>query len=187
MPWKDGYTISDEKSLDDKDIRWPDGKRCAVHIVVDLSMAGGPEGISAKDVRSATALFAAGEGLDLLLAALAEHGLKATFAVPAAMARIDPARIKGLIAAGHEVAAQGLRHEDVERAAACGGEGPHRACDEHPGRRHRPQAHGLVLAAAPERSVRGRHHQPQHHGPADRGRLRLHGQLALPTTSPTTG
>lgn len=113
MPWKDGYTISDEKSLDDKDVRWPEGKRCAVHIVVDLSMAGGPEGISAKDVRSATALFAAGEGLDLLLAALAKHGLKATFAVPAVMATIDPARIRGLVAAGHEVAAQGLRHEDV--------------------------------------------------------------------------
>ncbi len=44
MPWKDGYTISDEKSLDDKDVRWPEGKRCAVHIVVDLSMAGGPGG-----------------------------------------------------------------------------------------------------------------------------------------------
>ena len=48
MPWKDGYTISDEKSLDDQDIRWPGGKRCAVHIVVDLSMAGGPEGIIGK-------------------------------------------------------------------------------------------------------------------------------------------
>jgi peptidoglycan/xylan/chitin deacetylase (PgdA/CDA1 family) len=113
MPWKDGYTISDEKSLDDSDIRWPDGKRCAVHIVVDLSIAGGPEGISAKDVRSGTAMFATGEGLDLVLAVLAAHGLKATFAVPAVMARIDPARIKGLIGAGHEVAAQGLRHEDV--------------------------------------------------------------------------
>ena len=44
MPWKDGYTISDETSLADGDIRWPDGKRCAVHIVVDLSVAGGPEG-----------------------------------------------------------------------------------------------------------------------------------------------
>jgi peptidoglycan/xylan/chitin deacetylase (PgdA/CDA1 family) len=113
MPWKDGYTISDEKSLDDKDIRWPDGRRCAVHIVVDLSLAGGPEGISAKDLCSGTALFGAGEGLDLVLAALAEHGLKATFAVPAVMARIDPARIRGLVAAGHEVAAQGLRHEDT--------------------------------------------------------------------------
>ena len=148
MPWKDGYTISDEKSLDDKDIRWPEGKRCAVHIVVDLSMAGGPEGISAKDVRSATALFAAGEGLDLLLAALAKHGLKATFAVPAVMATIDPARIRGSSPPAtrwrRRGSARGRHH-----AAARRGEGAHRACDEHPRRRHRPQAHGLVLAAAP--------------------------------------
>ena len=41
MPWKDGYTISDEKSLADADVRWPEGKRCAVHIVVDLSVASG--------------------------------------------------------------------------------------------------------------------------------------------------
>ena len=38
MPWKDAYTISDEKSLADEDLRWPEGKRCAVHIVVDLSV-----------------------------------------------------------------------------------------------------------------------------------------------------
>src|SRR5262245_2710867 len=100
MPWKDGYTISDERSLDDSDVRWPDGKRCAVHIVVDLSFAGGPEGISARDIRSGTAQFGAREGLELVLAALARHGLKATFAVPAVMARIDPARTRSLIAAG---------------------------------------------------------------------------------------
>ena len=44
MPWKDGYTISDEKSLADADIRWPDGKALRVHIVVDLSIASGPGG-----------------------------------------------------------------------------------------------------------------------------------------------
>ena len=48
MPWQDAYTISDEKSLADADLRWPAGKRCAVHIVVDLSVASGPEGISIR-------------------------------------------------------------------------------------------------------------------------------------------
>ena len=47
MPWKQGYTISDEKSLADAVVRWPDAKRCAIHIVVDLSVASGPEGIVA--------------------------------------------------------------------------------------------------------------------------------------------
>jgi peptidoglycan-N-acetylglucosamine deacetylase len=113
MPWKDRYTISDEKSLADEDVRWPHAKRCAVHIVVDLSVARGPGGIRASDLTSAPATFGANRGLDLLLAALAEHGLKATFAVPAVTAEIYPAKIKALTAAGHEVAAHGFKHEDV--------------------------------------------------------------------------
>jgi peptidoglycan-N-acetylglucosamine deacetylase len=113
MPWKDRYTISDEKSLADADIRWPHGKRCAVHIVVDLSVARGPGGIRASDLTSPSATFGAKQGLDLLLAALSRHGLKATFAVPAVIAEIDPARVKGLCEHGHEVAAHGFKHEDV--------------------------------------------------------------------------
>jgi peptidoglycan/xylan/chitin deacetylase (PgdA/CDA1 family) len=113
MPWKARYTICDEKSLADRDVRWPQGKRCAVHIVVDLSIASAPEGIRASDFASAPAQFAANEGLDLLLEALARHGLRATFAVPAVIAAVFPARIKTLVASGHEVAAHGLKHEDV--------------------------------------------------------------------------
>src|SRR5262245_38032075 len=97
MPWKDRYTISNERSVADADIRWPAGKRCAIHIVVDLSVASEPEGIVARDIRSAPAAFGASEGLDLVLVALAKHGLKATFAVPAVTAEIDPARIKTLV------------------------------------------------------------------------------------------
>jgi peptidoglycan/xylan/chitin deacetylase (PgdA/CDA1 family) len=110
MPWKDRYTISNEKSLADAEVRWPQAKRCAVHIVVDLSVASGPEGITPRDIRSAPATFGAGEGLAL---ALARHELKATFAVPAVTAEIDPAGIRSLIARGHEVAAHGFKHEDV--------------------------------------------------------------------------
>jgi peptidoglycan/xylan/chitin deacetylase (PgdA/CDA1 family) len=113
MPWKENYTICDETSLRDAEVRWPDGKRCAVHIVVDLSVAAGREGISSRDLRSDAAQFAATEGLDLLLAVLARHRLKATFAVPAVTAVAYPARIKALVADGQEVAAHGFRHEDV--------------------------------------------------------------------------
>ena len=35
MPWKQGYTISDEIGLRDADIRWPDGNRSCVTVVVD--------------------------------------------------------------------------------------------------------------------------------------------------------
>jgi peptidoglycan/xylan/chitin deacetylase (PgdA/CDA1 family) len=113
MPWKDRYTISDEKSLADGDIRWPEGRRCAIHIVVDLSVASGPEGIVTRDIESPAAEFGVHEGLDLLLATLEKNGLKATFAVPAVTAQTYPAKIKALLERGHEVAAHGLRHEDV--------------------------------------------------------------------------
>ncbi len=64
MPWKQGYTISDEKSLPDADLRWPDGNRCCFSVTVDLSMARGPEGIGAKELTTAEAYFAANGGLD---------------------------------------------------------------------------------------------------------------------------
>ena len=115
MPWKDRYTISDERSLADGELRWPQAKRCAVHIVVDLSIAGGPEGIQARDIASAPGMLAANQGLDLVLAALAQHRLRATFAVPAVIAELYPARMRSLLEQGHEIAAHGFRHEDVSR------------------------------------------------------------------------
>ena len=37
MPWKDGYTTSDEKTLADRDITWPESHQCAFVLVIDLS------------------------------------------------------------------------------------------------------------------------------------------------------
>ncbi len=113
MPWKQGYTISDEKSLSDDEVRWPDGNRCCVSVVVDLSAARGPVGIRAADLTSPTALFAMHGGLDGLLAVLRRFDLKATFAVPAVIAQVHADRIRALLADGHEIAANGLKHEDV--------------------------------------------------------------------------
>lgn len=113
MPWKDGYTISDEKSLSDDEVRWPDGKRCAIHIVVDLSVASGPEGIVPRDLVSPGAVFGANDGLDLVLSALTAHGLRATFAVPAVIAECYPVRIQEIAKLGHEIAAHGVKGEDV--------------------------------------------------------------------------
>ena len=50
MPWKERYTISDEKSIRDADIMWPGGKRCCFRVVVDLSPACGPDGIKPDDL-----------------------------------------------------------------------------------------------------------------------------------------
>jgi peptidoglycan-N-acetylglucosamine deacetylase len=113
MPWKERYTISDEKSLADDEIRWPEGARCCVGVTVDLSVAAGPEGIRRADLETSEAYFAANEGLSGLLTILKRHDLHATFAVPAVIAHIYPERVHALITDGHEIAAHGFRHEDV--------------------------------------------------------------------------
>jgi peptidoglycan/xylan/chitin deacetylase (PgdA/CDA1 family) len=118
MPWKQGYTISDEIGLRDDEVRWPDGHRCCVSVVVDLSVARGPEGIRAADLTHPDAQFAAHDGLDQLLAVLRHFGITATFAVPAVIAQLRAERIRALLAEGHEIAANGLKHEDVSGLSA---------------------------------------------------------------------
>src|ERR1700712_3192523 len=113
MPWKQGYTISDEISLSDKDLHWPDGNRCCVSITVDLSVARGPDGIRPGDLQTADAFFALNDGLDQILSVLHRHQFRATFAVPAVLAEIRPGLLPDLITRGHEIAAGGFRHEDV--------------------------------------------------------------------------
>ena len=113
MPWKDGYTISDETSLADDEVHWPDGARCCVSVTVDLSVASGPAGITAADLASPRAQFGARGGLEQVLRVLRQFGLRATFAVPAVIALAVPETIRSLAADGHEIAAEGLLHEDV--------------------------------------------------------------------------
>ena len=79
MPWKERYTISDEKSLADDEIRWPQGARCCVCITVDLSIAVGRDGIRAADLTTPEAEFGANQGLSALLAVLKRYDLRATF------------------------------------------------------------------------------------------------------------
>lgn len=117
MPWKERYTISDEKSLDDDVIRWPDGARCGLAITVDLSLAAGPEGLRAADLTTPEALFGLNQGLTALCAVLRRHGLRASFAVPAVIAHIRPETIRALADDGHEIAAHGFRHEDTSGLA----------------------------------------------------------------------
>jgi peptidoglycan/xylan/chitin deacetylase (PgdA/CDA1 family) len=115
MPWKDGYTISNERSLTDAEVHWPDGRRCCFSITVDLSVASGPEGITEADLTNPKAQFGLREGLDRVRYALDRFGLKATFAVPALMAQIQSRELRELTQQGHEIAAEGFRHEDVFR------------------------------------------------------------------------
>ena len=79
MPWKEGYTTSDEKSLADQEVRWPDSKQCACVIVIDLSVASGPAGITAADLTTAASQFGTQVGLPSLLAMLQRFSMTATF------------------------------------------------------------------------------------------------------------
>jgi peptidoglycan-N-acetylglucosamine deacetylase len=88
MPWKQGYTISDERSLADSEIRWPNGARCCVAVTVDLSVASGAEGVTAVDLATPEALFGANQGLSALREILRQRRMRATFAVPAVIAHI---------------------------------------------------------------------------------------------------
>ena len=81
MPWKQGYTISDEKSLTDSELRWPDAARCCVAMTVDLSVASGPEGVTAADLTTPEALFGANQNGVLLYGS--EH-----FGVPITLVNI---------------------------------------------------------------------------------------------------
>src|SRR4051812_27529075 len=113
MPWKERYTISDEKSIRDADIRWPGGKRCCFRVVVDLSPPCGPEGLKPDDLTTPDAYYGMNGGLDALVGVLDRYGIKATFAVPAVIAEIQADKLGRLAADGHEIAAHGFKHEDV--------------------------------------------------------------------------
>jgi peptidoglycan-N-acetylglucosamine deacetylase len=115
MPWKERYTISDERTLPDIEIKWPSGKRCCFRVVVDLSPACGPEGITAADMATPDAYYGANGGLSALVDVLDHYGIKATFAVPAVIADIHPNIVRQLAGSGHEIAAHGFKHEDVSR------------------------------------------------------------------------
>lgn len=113
MPWKQGYTISDEVGLRDDEVRWPGDNRCCFTVTVDLSVARTAEGIRVADLNHPDAYFAAHDGLDQLLAVLRRFNVKATFAVPAVVAQLRAERLCTLLADGHEIAGNGLKHEDV--------------------------------------------------------------------------
>jgi peptidoglycan/xylan/chitin deacetylase (PgdA/CDA1 family) len=113
MPWKQGYTISDERSLADSEVRWPDDARCCVTVTVDLSVASGAVGVTADDLTTPEALFGANQGLAALREVLGRHAIRTTFVVPAVIAHIHRDLVRSLAAEGHEIAAHGFRHEDV--------------------------------------------------------------------------
>jgi peptidoglycan-N-acetylglucosamine deacetylase len=111
MPWKDRYTVSDERTMERVD--WPDGLPCAAIVVVDPSPPCGAAGLGPRELDSDAAHFGLEVALPRMLDALDRHGLRATFPVPAVLAERRPALVRELASRGHEVAAHGWLREDV--------------------------------------------------------------------------
>lgn len=118
MPWKPGYTTTDETGIADGDIRWPVGRQLALGVTVNLNPASTGKGITAKDLAYPTWQFGLSEGLDSFLSLFARLQIRATFAVPALIAEAHPDRMAAILARGHEIAAQGLLGEDPSLAPA---------------------------------------------------------------------
>ncbi len=113
MPWKDRYTISDEQSMPDDQVAWPNAYVCCATIVVDLSPLCGPEGLTEASLCTPDAHFGLHGGLSALRALLKRTGMRATFAVPAVLVNIMLDTLRALQEEGHEIAAHGYLREDV--------------------------------------------------------------------------
>ena len=111
MPWKQNYTLTDEVSP--SGIVWPSGK-AAVSIVVDYGVPAGANGIDEAAITFAQTVWGRSVSGDWLIDCLNARGMKATFAVPLAMARAFPDSVRRAREAGHEIAAGSFAKEDVE-------------------------------------------------------------------------
>ena len=93
-------------------IVWPAGK-AAVSVVVDYSVPAGAEGIDEAAIAYARTVWGNAVSGGWLIDYLNAYGVKATFAVPLAMARAFPESVRRAHADGHEIAAGSFAKEDV--------------------------------------------------------------------------
>lgn len=96
-------------------IEWPGGATSAVALAFDLD---GPTGdaLLTGAIWDRPAYFSLGgygpwRGVDRILALLAQRGVPATFFVPAWVVEHWPEQCRRIVAAGHEVAHHGYKHE----------------------------------------------------------------------------
>jgi peptidoglycan/xylan/chitin deacetylase (PgdA/CDA1 family) len=91
---------------------WPDGARVAVTLSFDFDN----ETPSLRDNRTSPSLLSQGEygaraALPRVLALLERYRVPSTFFIPAVSAKLYPAEVKRIAAAGHEIGVHGWIHE----------------------------------------------------------------------------
>src|SRR5579872_6302503 len=108
MPWKERYTISDERGMPDHEVAWPGDAACCFRIVVDVSPPCGPEGLTPASVSTPDAQYGLHTALSQLAQLFRSFHLHATFAVPAVLAKPMADTLRHLKSEGHEIAAHGF-------------------------------------------------------------------------------
>jgi peptidoglycan/xylan/chitin deacetylase (PgdA/CDA1 family) len=91
---------------------WPGGARCAVALSFDVDH----ETVELRDGGTSIGRLSQGEygarvGMPRILAALARHGMRASFFIPAVSALLYPDEARQVIDAGHEIGMHGWIHE----------------------------------------------------------------------------
>lgn len=114
MPWKTGYTTSDECSHADDSLRWPNDHRAAFNVTVDLDPLCGPDGVVPESFQTPEAYYGMHRGLDAVRSVLDKSKIRATFALSAVTAECFPRVVEILAKEGHEIATTGLLRENVE-------------------------------------------------------------------------
>jgi hypothetical protein len=105
--------------MTDSPSTWPAPYRCAVVVTVDFNDIHGiltqVPTMAGRDKSLSVWRYGTTRGVGRLLAAFAEHGIRATWCIPGIVAEEHPAVVLAIHQAGQDIACCGDRHEDFSR------------------------------------------------------------------------
>ena len=111
--------MHDHPTINYPDYVWPEGKRCAVVISLDLDAESPFLWISrGQNISHLGEIeqrrYGPRQGLKRITDLLAEYGIQGSFYVPGVVAETYPELLPHLVAGGHEIAHHGYYHERIE-------------------------------------------------------------------------
>lgn len=98
--------------------RWPAGQQSAVVLTIDFNDIHGiltqTPAVAGRDKTLSVWRYGTLRGVDRLLALLAEKNVRASWCLPAIVAEENPQVFARIVAAGHEIACSGDRHQNFD-------------------------------------------------------------------------